>query len=358
MRVDVHSPVPIYVQLAEQLKYLVSTGELASGTRLPSARLLARNLNVNRNTVLRAYSVLRRDGYVEGRRGAGTTVKLNPGEDPAAGRPTVGPTLARLLDELVVEGETLGLSADDLAALVTSHASMRETRPVLRIVFVECNPQSLAHFVPSIERLGVNVEGVLLDDLIEELQSGRLEDVDAFASTFFHLSEVRRYLRDAGYDHELFAVGVRPHVSVLNALEGLKDGSQVGVVYYAAPDDAYAPARLRRMSEAIELGLPNLRVVPLLLTEIPSGVGLLRSRRRRRPPREHRPGAIGHSTRSRGDRLRQRARRGLPPIPRGGLRRPAKQRPSDRVGGFVGTVGRGQSGVVPSVSAPSSAGRS
>jgi len=268
MRVDVHSPVPIYVQLAEQLKYLVSTGELASGTRLPSARLLARNLNVNRNTVLRAYSVLRRNGYVEGRRGAGTTVKLNPGEDPAA-RPTVGPTLARLLDELVVEGETLGLSADDLAALVTSHASMKETRPVLRIVFVECNPQSLAHFVPSIERLGVEVVGVLLDDLIEELQSGGLEDVDAFASTFFHLSEVRRYLRDAGYDHELFAVGVRPHVSVLNALEGLKDGSQVGVVYYAAPDDAYAPARLRRMSEAIELGLPNLRVVPLLLTEIP-----------------------------------------------------------------------------------------
>ena len=269
MRVDVHSPVPIYVQLAEQLKYLVSTGELASGTRLPSARLLAGNLNVNRNTVLRAYSVLRRGGYVEGRRGAGTTVKLNPGDDPAAARPTVGPTMARLLDELVVEGETLGLSADDLAALVTSHASMRETRPALRIVFVECNPQSLAHYVPSIERLGVSVEGVLLDDLVEELQSGRLGDVDAFASTFFHLSEVRRYLRNAGYDHELLAVGVRPHVSVLNALEGLEDGSQVGVVYYAAPDDAYAPARLRRMSEAIELGLPNLRVVPLLLTEIP-----------------------------------------------------------------------------------------
>jgi GntR family transcriptional regulator len=237
---------------------------------LPSARLLARNLNVNRNTVLRAYSVLGRDGYVEGRRGAGTTVKHNPGEDLATDRPSVGPTLARLLDELVVEGETLGLSADDLAALVNSHASMRETRLTLRIVFVECNPQSLAHFVRSIERLGVHVEGVLLDDLIEELQSGRLDDVDAFASTFFHLSEVRRYLRDAGYDHELFAVGVRPHVSVLNALDGLEDGSRVGVVYYAAPDDAYAPARLRRMSEAIELGLPNLEVVPLLLTELPT----------------------------------------------------------------------------------------
>lgn len=270
MRLDEASSVPIYLQLAEQLKYLIATGELGSGTRLPSARHLAGNLNVNRNTVLKAYSVLARNGFVEARRGAGTIVSVDTRALAETSTAPLTASLVRLLDELVAEAASIGLGSDELASLVASHARIRRSRQALKVAFVECNPQSLEHFVPLIEELGVVVEPVLLDDLDDELGDDRLADVDAFASTFFHLSDVRRSLRDAGFDHELLAVGVRPHVSVLNALERLATGSRVGVAYFAAPNDAYASSRLRRMTEAIEhTRLPHLYVKPLLLDAAP-----------------------------------------------------------------------------------------
>ena len=42
----------VYKQLADQLKYLIGTGELPPGIRLPSARRQSSNLYINRNTVL------------------------------------------------------------------------------------------------------------------------------------------------------------------------------------------------------------------------------------------------------------------------------------------------------------------
>src|SRR5258706_13458039 len=71
LRLASDDPSPVYQQLVDQLRLLVSTGELPPGSRLPSARHLAANLGVNRNTALRAYMVLAREGVFEGRRGGG-----------------------------------------------------------------------------------------------------------------------------------------------------------------------------------------------------------------------------------------------------------------------------------------------
>src|SRR5579862_1317370 len=226
MQLDEASSVPIYLQLAEQLKYLISTGELQPGSRLPSARHLSGNLNVNRNTVLKAYAVLAQRGYVEARRGAGTVVSSDLGAGAESDRTRLDPALVASLDALVSEARRLGIESNELAALVSSHARIHNKSRDLRIAFVECNPQSLNTFVPQIEQLGVTVDGILLDDLTGEAGRLILEDADAVTSTFFHLSEVRRILRLAGFNHELFAVGVRPHVSVLSALEGLAPGTR------------------------------------------------------------------------------------------------------------------------------------
>jgi DNA-binding GntR family transcriptional regulator len=74
LRLATDDPSPVYQQLVDQLRLLVSTGELPPGSRVPSARHLAANLGVNRNTALRAYMVLAREGVFEGRRGGGTVV--------------------------------------------------------------------------------------------------------------------------------------------------------------------------------------------------------------------------------------------------------------------------------------------
>ena len=68
---DATSPVPPFEQLRAQIASRAATGDLPSGTRLPTVRALADELDLAVNTVAKAYRALESDGVVltEGRRG-------------------------------------------------------------------------------------------------------------------------------------------------------------------------------------------------------------------------------------------------------------------------------------------------
>ncbi len=72
--VDPASPVPPFEQVRAQVSELARSGELAVGTRLPTVRRLAADLELAVNTVARAYKELERDGVVETRGRHGTFV--------------------------------------------------------------------------------------------------------------------------------------------------------------------------------------------------------------------------------------------------------------------------------------------
>jgi GntR family transcriptional regulator len=56
--------VPIYLQIVNQIKYLVAAARLAAGEELPPIRTLAEQLLVNPNTVARAYRELEAAGIL------------------------------------------------------------------------------------------------------------------------------------------------------------------------------------------------------------------------------------------------------------------------------------------------------
>ena len=64
----------VYVQVARQVRHLVSTGVLAAGTPLPTVRQLSRDLGVSLNTVARAYRLLESEGFLVIRERTGVTV--------------------------------------------------------------------------------------------------------------------------------------------------------------------------------------------------------------------------------------------------------------------------------------------
>ncbi|MEM6449613.1 MAG: PLP-dependent aminotransferase family protein [Cyanobacteria bacterium P01_D01_bin.105] len=68
---DRQAKTPIYLQIRDRISHLIQTGHLATDTQLPSIRTLARTVNVNKLTVLEAYSVLEADGLVRVKKGAG-----------------------------------------------------------------------------------------------------------------------------------------------------------------------------------------------------------------------------------------------------------------------------------------------
>ena len=116
-QIDRASPLPVYVQLAEQIRLLIHRGALAPGDPLPTVRELAVALGLNANTVTRVYRDLQQEGLLRLERGLGTSV---------APRQQRGPTLAdrdyqrivKRTRELVVLCRESGLTARELAQLV------------------------------------------------------------------------------------------------------------------------------------------------------------------------------------------------------------------------------------------------
>ena len=106
------SGTPIYRQLAEQVRRMVASGQLAAGAELPSVRELALQHAVNPMTISKAYSLLEVEGVLERQRGKPMTV--------AAQTRIQAPRTHRLeqledeLDQLVLAARQLEVTQDDL----------------------------------------------------------------------------------------------------------------------------------------------------------------------------------------------------------------------------------------------------
>jgi DNA-binding transcriptional regulator YhcF (GntR family) len=106
---------PIYLQIANQVKYLVASGRLAVGDEIPPIRVLAHQLLVNPNTVARAYLELEREGVVQKRHGSGTYIS-------DAGSPLARKERLRIVSErvdaLLAEARHLEMEPPELLRLI------------------------------------------------------------------------------------------------------------------------------------------------------------------------------------------------------------------------------------------------
>ena len=106
------SGVPIYLQLIQQVRRMVASGQLTPGAELPSVREVATQYTVNPTTISKAYSLLENEGLLQRNRGKPMTI--------AAGRRAGGSLPQRLkqmesqVDALVLAARQLELSAAEL----------------------------------------------------------------------------------------------------------------------------------------------------------------------------------------------------------------------------------------------------
>ena len=108
---DPQSPIPLYLQIVEQVRRLLALGALKPGDRFLTVRELGVRAGVNRNTAARAVTELERAGLVRTRVGQGTFISENastlaPKEREAA--------LDAAIETLLVEAHTLGVPPEEL----------------------------------------------------------------------------------------------------------------------------------------------------------------------------------------------------------------------------------------------------
>lgn len=119
LHLDETSGVAVYVQLQQQVRAAMTTGVLRPGDRLPSAREVVVALGINPNTVLKAYSELRRAGLIVVRQGQGAFVRADlPTVDPAG----LAALRSGLQDWVAAAGE-LGMDRHDMLELFRAEIS-------------------------------------------------------------------------------------------------------------------------------------------------------------------------------------------------------------------------------------------
>jgi GntR family transcriptional regulator len=119
--------VPIYLQIVNQVKYLVASGRLTAGEELPPIRVLAEQLLINPNTVARAYRELESAGLVEKRRTAGTYVSDQG--SPLARRERIK-ILSERVDALLAEAGQMNIEFDELTKLLQQRHAVMQPSPI------------------------------------------------------------------------------------------------------------------------------------------------------------------------------------------------------------------------------------
>ena len=191
---------------------------------MPSIRVLAGYLRINRNTVARVVADLEREGFLETRRGSGTYV-LQPPVDAK------GMERQRFLERVMRQAAEEGVPVEELgyALLARAGAPIPGRTPIL---FVECNEPELQHYAAALEeRLPVVVEKVLLEDLPERLLREGSDTPLPWrlaVTTFYHVHEVEEAVGPRGI--ETVALLAEATLDGIQRLTELPAGTKVGVL--------------------------------------------------------------------------------------------------------------------------------
>src|SRR5262250_119457 len=108
---DLHSGVPVYRQIIDQVVGGIAASALIGGDQLPTVRQLAVDLAINPNTVQRAYREMEIRGVLETQQGTGTFISQQKVKRDDAERQR---QLAQLAGDCLARAGAAGFSAQDL----------------------------------------------------------------------------------------------------------------------------------------------------------------------------------------------------------------------------------------------------
>ena len=110
-QLDLHSGVPAYRQVIDQVRGGMAAGQLAPGDQLPTVRQLAVDLAINPNTVVRAYRELELGGLLETHQGTGTFISTQKIKRAEVERER---QLAQIVGDCVSRAGAAGFTVDEL----------------------------------------------------------------------------------------------------------------------------------------------------------------------------------------------------------------------------------------------------
>jgi len=116
--IDFSSPLPIYRQVIQAIKFEILSERLKSGDQLPPIRELAKILKLNPNTVAKAYYTLEEEGFVQGKRGSGNWVNYKNANIDSLRRGMIEDEVRSFLERAL----SLGASREEIKKIIERYS--------------------------------------------------------------------------------------------------------------------------------------------------------------------------------------------------------------------------------------------
>lgn len=274
------SAVPLHIQLKEQIRYAVMSGDFPPGSPLPSIRELTSQLGIHRNTVHRVYLELQAGGLLTSRPGKGVFVN-----DSLSNTIPVSEINAidQLIEKMFSEANTLGVNPITLSKLAGQRAPGYDVRHPT-VAFVECTAHQSQECARDLaDQFGVEVSQFLLDDLREHPDS-IADHFQHIITSLFHYDEVRELLEPL--QRKVHAITYDLHPATRNLLRELPEDARLGFICHDANTEEVMGREVAAMvSNGIFSGCANLefpkqalelisRVNTVILTEPATAFGI------------------------------------------------------------------------------------
>lgn len=251
---DKKNGIPLYMQLAEQLRGMILSGRVSVGEKLATERVLSQRLSISRNTVSLAYRELEEQGLIISRQGSGTYVADLEVRLPQDERRQ---QLLNHIDMAIDHAAEVGYTLEEFTSIVSGHIRERQWRfRNINVVFIECNHEQSEYFAHEIELgSGVTVEPLILDDFehVPDKAYQTIKKAELIVTTFYHLAEVKALVPDRVKD--ILGIALDPLVDTIVQIARLPKEDKIGLVTLS---EKFADSVKKSIQES---GIPGLSLV-------------------------------------------------------------------------------------------------
>ncbi|UQZ33440.1 hypothetical protein C2I18_07635 [Paenibacillus sp. PK3_47] len=210
--IDADFPLPIHIQLKEQIKWLIGKGLLNPGDTLPSTNQLAEQLSINRNTIQSVYAQLKEEGLLLMQKGRGTQVA---GEEEIT-RFKINHPHFSFVEQMIDEAHQSNFVIDDLLLSGFAYVQLfgQRQKRKQRYLFIECKMSSCIFYLDEIRRLtSAEIQTIDVTSLPEEDLKQAIHNADVIITRSDLAEQLRKFVDEA--KKTLISVGSTGDVSLL-----------------------------------------------------------------------------------------------------------------------------------------------
>lgn len=226
----------IHIQLKEQIKGFILNGVLKEESQLPTVRQIENILRINKNTVLKVYQELEKEGYVYSIKGKGTFVKKKKNIEKMK-------EFISNVDLILRKAYELDIDTDEIWGMIYYRSQKQKIyNSKLKnngFIFVECNKNSIDDFKKICKKeikKDINIEGILIKDIKEnfDIVKKQLENFDFLVIPYLHYEEVKKELKKL--KKEVFTIGTNQSFKIMSFSNKLKR-KNVGIIGLSYEDE-------------------------------------------------------------------------------------------------------------------------